>query len=304
MAYSDIANTGVTIGVSSKTDIRTHSGTVTLDSKTYRFGQPVIVILTDPDLNAKHDVIDVYNVVDDPPSAADDAVGDTNGNILLEIEIKGFRYHRCTINGVETGGLASTGFSLVETGPDTGIFKGSFKMPSQICNEDGTKLIYTAGGSIEANYFDFRDASGQPREIGLTFAKPASGVSPNQPKVEGASVPNINIKSPQIKDSFNRPMLQKPVAGQKLNFVTEISNKEQQSQSYSYIIQVRDENNSIVDLRWISGKVDPTKTNTVTITWEPTLPGNYIVEIFVWDGINSATPLTEKTEYTLNVSSR
>ncbi|MGH9910758.1 MAG: peptidase, partial [Nitrososphaerales archaeon] len=149
LAYSDIANTGVTIGVSSKTDIQTHSGSVTLDSKTYRFGQPIVVILTDSDLNAKHDVIDVYNVVDDPSSTADDTVGDTNGNILLEIEIKGFRYHRCTINGVETGGLASTGFALVETGPDTGIFKGSFKMPSQICNEDGTKLIYTAGGSIE-----------------------------------------------------------------------------------------------------------------------------------------------------------
>jgi len=305
LAYSDVANVGVTIGVSSKTDIRTHSGTVTLDSKTYRFGQPVIVILTDTDLNAKHDVIDVYNVVDNPLSAADDTVGDTNGNILLEIEIKGFRYHRCTtINGVETGGLASTGFSLVETGPDTGVFKGSFKMPSQICNEDGTKLIYTAGGSIEANYFDFRDASGQPREIGLTFAKPTSDVSSNQPRVEGEPVSNINIKSPQIKDSFNRPMLQKPMVGQKLNFVTEISNKEQQSQSYSYIIQVRDDNNSIVELRWISGKVDPTKTNTLTIPWEPILPGNYTVEIFVWDGIDSAIPLTEKTEYVLKVSSR
>lgn len=304
LAYSDIANTGVTTGISSKTDIQTHSGSVTLDSKTYRFGQPVVVILTDPDLNAKHDVIDVYNVVDDPLSAADDTVGNTNGNILLEIEIKGFRYHRCTINGVETGGLASTGFALVETGPDTGVFKGSFKMPSQICNEDGTKLIYTAGGSIEVNYFDFRDASGQLREIGLTFAKPTSGVASNQPRVEGESVPNINIKTPQIKDSFNRPMLQKPVVGQKLNFVTEISNTDQQSQSYSYIIQVRDENNSIVDLRWISGKVDPTKTNTVTIPWEPILPGDYTVEIFVWDGIDSATPLAKKTEYPLNVGSR
>jgi len=304
LAYSDIANAGVTVGISSKTDIQTHSGTVTLNSKTYRFGQPVIVILTDSDLNAKHDVIDVYNVVDDPSSAADDTVGNTNGNILLEIEIKGFRYHRCTINGVETGGLASTGFALVETGADTGVFKGNFKMPSQICNEDGTKLIYTAGGSIEVNYFDFRDASGQPREIGLTFAKPTSGVASNQPRVEGGSVPNINIKTPQIKDSFNRPMLQKPVVGQKLNFVTEISNTDQQSQSYSYIIQVRDENNSIVDLRWINGKVDPTKTNTVTIPWEPILPGDYTVEIFVWDGIDSATPLAKKTEYPLNVGSR
>ena len=301
LAYSDIANVGVTIGISSKTDIRTHSGTVTLDSKTYRFGQPVVVILTDQDLNARHDVIDVYNVVNDPLSTADDTIGDANGNILLEIEIKDFRYHRCTINGVETGGLASTGFALVEAGPDTGVFKGSFKMPSQICNEDGTKLISTAGGSVEINYFDFRDVSGQPREIGVTFAKSPTSFSLTPPRVEGEPLTNINIKTPVIKDSLNRPILQKPVVGQKLNFVTEISNKDQQSQSYSYIIQVRDENNSIVDLRWIDGKVDPAKKNTATISWEPTLPGNYIVEIFVWDGIDSATPLTEKTEYSLNV---
>ena len=303
LAYSDVATVGVTIGVSSKTDIRTHSGAVTLDSKTYRFGQPVVVILTDQDLNAKHDVIDVYNVVNDPSSAADDKVGDVNGNILLEIEIKDVIYHRCTINGVETGGLGSTGFALVETGPNTGVFKGSFKMPSQICNEGDTKLIFTAGGSIEVNYFDFRDASGQPSEIGLTFTKPSSDATSSQPRIEGVPVPNISIKA-QIKDSFNRPMLQKPIVGQKLNFVTEISNKDQQSQSYSYIIQVRDENNSIVDLRWINGKVDPTKKNTATILWEPILPGNYTVEIFVWDGIDSATPLAKKTEYSLNVGSR
>ncbi len=45
-------------------------------------------------------------------------------------------------------------------------------MPSQICNEERTALISPAGGSIEVSYFDFRDASGQPREIGLSFLKP------------------------------------------------------------------------------------------------------------------------------------
>ncbi|MGQ0637875.1 MAG: peptidase [Nitrososphaerota archaeon] len=301
LAYSDVANVGITIGISSKTDITAHSGTVTLEKQTYRFGQPVVVLLTDPDLNTKHDVVDVYSVVDSPGSTADDTVGDTSGNILLEIRIKGFRYHRCTINGVEYGGLASTGFALVETGPGTGVFKGSFKMPSQICSEDRTRLISPAGGSIEASYFDFRDSSGQPREIGLTFPKPSSGSVLNIPKVEESA---IIIKSTEIRDAFNRPVLQKSTVGQKLNFVTEISNNDQQSQSYSYIIQVRDQNNSIVDLRWINGKVDPAKKNIATILWEPILLGNYTVEIFVWDGIDSATPLTKKTEYAINVGSR
>lgn len=301
LAYSDVANVGVIIGVSSKSNIKTHAGTVTLESQTYRFGQPVVVVLTDPDLNLKHDVVDVYSVVNDPLSDADDTVGDASGNILLEIEIKGFRYHRCTINGVETGGLASTGFTLVETGPSTGVFKGVFKMPSQICNEDRTRLISPAGGSIEVNYFDFRDDSGQPREIGLTFLKPSTKPQ-NQFVVEGEAAPNIDIKPVQVKDSFDRPIL-KPVIGQKINFVTEILNNDEKSQSYIYIIQVKDENNRIIDLHWVEGYVDPTKKKTTGILWEPVSSGKYTIEIFLWDGIDSALPLNKKTEYQLNVGS-
>jgi hypothetical protein len=161
IAYSDISIVGVTISTSTKTDIKTNSGTVYFTSNTYRFGQPVFFVLKDPDLNLKHDTIESYQVVNDPNSPNVDTVGTPNGDILVEILIKDFRYKRCTINGVEYGGLASTGFILVETSSDSGIFEGSFKMPTQICDKTGTKLISTAGGSLDAKYHDFRDSSGQ-----------------------------------------------------------------------------------------------------------------------------------------------
>jgi hypothetical protein len=161
IAYSDVAGVGVTISTSIKTDIKTHSGTVSFTSNTYRFGQPVFFVLKDPDLNQKHDTIESYQVVNDPNSPNVDTVGTSNGEILVEILIKDFRYKRCTINGVEHGGLASTGFILVETGTNSGIFEGSFKMPTQICDKTGAKLISTAGGSLDAKYHDFRDSSGE-----------------------------------------------------------------------------------------------------------------------------------------------
>ena len=165
--YSDLAEVGVVITTSTKSDIKTSSGSVSLDSASYRFGQPVTFTLTDPDLNLKSDTIETYLVVNDPNSPHVDAVG-KDGNILLEILIKDFRYKRCTIDGVEYGGLASTGFSLVETGPRTGIFKGVFKMPSQICDKSGTKLISSAGGSVDAKYFDARDNFGESNIIRLS----------------------------------------------------------------------------------------------------------------------------------------
>ncbi|HSF28698.1 MAG TPA: hypothetical protein VLA53_06730, partial [Nitrosopumilaceae archaeon] len=149
---------------------------------------------------------------------------------------------------------------------------------------------------------DFRDASGQPREIGLSFPKTTN--SQNQFKVETDSEPNISIEKIQTKDSSNRPILQNPIVGQKIKFVTQISNNDQKSQSYSYIMQVKDENNKVVDLRWVDGTVDPTKKKTVEIQWEPKISAKYAIEIFVWDGISSGIPLTTKTEYRLTVGSR
>ncbi|NDB89352.1 MAG: peptidase [Nitrosopumilaceae archaeon] len=168
IAYSDVAQSGSNTGTSSKSDIRTHSGGAYLTTNIFRFGHPVTVVLEDPDLNTNHGTIDIYSVIDNPSSDNVDTVGDASGGILLEVLIKDIRYKRCTISGTETGGLAASGFSLVETGPDTGRFEGVFKMPSKICNKDGTELISPAGGTVDLKYHDFRDASGQASISSLT----------------------------------------------------------------------------------------------------------------------------------------
>jgi hypothetical protein len=145
-------------------------------SQSYRFGQPVTISLNDPDLNLKNDNVDIYVAINDPNSPYVDTIG-KDGNVLLEILIKDIRYKRCTINGVEYGGLASTGFTLVETGPGTGIFEGIFKMPSQICDKSGTKLVSSAGGSLDAKYFDSRDSSGNSNIFSLLRDKSTSSFS-------------------------------------------------------------------------------------------------------------------------------
>ncbi|WP_148680023.1 peptidase [Nitrosopumilus maritimus] len=170
ISYADLDSSGVTTTTTSKSDAATHSGNVSLDSTTFRFGQPVTITLSDSDLNLKSDTVEIYSVINDSNSANVDTVG-KDGEILLEIKIKDIRYKRCTVNGVEHGGLASTGFTLVETGPSTGIFAGVFKMPSQICDKTGSKLIYTSGGSIDVRYHDSRDASGNANIFSLLDSK-------------------------------------------------------------------------------------------------------------------------------------
>jgi len=177
--YSDIATAGTNIDVSTKTDVPTHTGSVGLDSISYRFGQPVTVILNDPDLNLDKDTIESYLSINDPNSQNVDTVGDQNGNILLEVLIKDVRYKRCTIDGVEHGGLGSIGFTLTETGPGTGIFEGIFRMPTRICNESGTELISTAGGSVELKYRDFRDVFGEQNIFSTGGSSSTQSVAPS-----------------------------------------------------------------------------------------------------------------------------
>ncbi len=70
-------------------------------------------------------------------------------------------------NTATTGGFASslsaTGFSLVETGPSTGIFTGNFEIPDQLC-QNGI-AISSVGQNIKVNYVDFRDDSGKLVEV-------------------------------------------------------------------------------------------------------------------------------------------
>ena len=288
--------------VTSPSNLPTHTGIVTLDSPNYRIGSVVTISVYDPDLVTDADTIVSYTSVNDPNSPADDTVGDDSGNTLLEVWIKGFRFHQCTVNGVTYGGLASTGFALTETGPGTGIFKGSFKMPSQICNEDGTALISPVGGNVEAWYHDFTDEYGRSVVIESKVYQSASttnNIPTNTPTV--IPQPVKVLKYTQITDDDGR-LVQNPLVGQMLNFQSMISNNDyQQSQTISYIIQVKDSENKVVFLQWLNDNLHASSIVTRGISWKPTTSGIYSVEIYLWDEMNSPIPLNEKQQYRIQV---
>ncbi len=295
---------GTSTTVTSQHNLPTNTGTVTLDSSNYRIGSDVTITVTDPDLVTDANTIISYTSVSNPGSPADDTVGDNNGNILLEVWIKGFRFQHCTINGATYGGLAATGFTLTETGPGTGVFKGVFKMPSWICSEDKTTLISPVGGNVQAWYHDFRDAYGRSMIVGSTVAVPAKTqptTITNQyvPKI---TMPMISI-STQISDQSGRPLLQSPHVGQTINFKSMLSNIYQNSQEISYIVQIKDSNNKVVFLKWSQSNLVNLSTTNEEISWVPTLPGIYSAEIYVWNGMNSLVPLVDQNQYKIQVLS-
>ena len=160
VSYMDVGAAGGTGSpVAAGIDAKAHAGSVYFDADSYGFGRPVTITLVDPDMDTDRARVETYGVVDDARSPHVDAVA-SGGSLLFEVDIGGERYRRCVVDGAEHGGLAASGFALVETGPDTGVFTGTFKLPPRICNADGTGLVSPAGGRIDARYYDYAGGGG------------------------------------------------------------------------------------------------------------------------------------------------
>jgi len=245
VSYSDLDEVGVFTTTSTKSDINTNSGIVSLNSQSYRFGQPVTITLNDPDLNLKNDLVDIYSVINDPNSENVDTVG-KDGVILLEVLFKDIRYKRCTVDGVEHGGLGATGFTLTETGPSTGIFKGVIKIPTTICNKSGTELISTAGGSLDLKYFDSRDASGNSNIFSLLKSKSTSSFysSPQLSAYEIVKPLSGKVEEIILSGSIENHRRGVPLSviitspdGESQNFASTLSN----SGSYKSVISINED---------------------------------------------------------------
>ncbi|MEW6588815.1 MAG: hypothetical protein AB1299_06580 [Thermoproteota archaeon] len=188
--YNDLGADGVVTQVADQEDAPTHSGVVSFDKPTYKIADTVLVTLEDQDLNVDSDLIDIYTVVNSTGDAADNLVGKaglpslSNGDLLgrlLDITWDDRTWvdnNDACITSLRNQGidasLGATGFTLIETGVETGIFTGDFQVPSKVCRpadaqtgaSKDTSPVNTQGFDMEVNYLDFRDASGQIVEVG------------------------------------------------------------------------------------------------------------------------------------------
>ena len=181
VSYNDLGADGVVTQVSDQEEAPTHTGVVSFDSNKYKIADTVTITLEDADLNVDSSLIDIYTVVTDHDSTIfgqvgeDLGVSETFGDLgrLLDVTFDDSLWaspspsDRCQPSG--DAGLDDTGFTLIETGTDSGVFTGTFQIPADWCN-DGDEPETTTGLDIEVNYLDFRDASGEIIEVGFSAA--------------------------------------------------------------------------------------------------------------------------------------
>ena len=74
---------------------------------------------------------------------------------------------------------------------------------------------------------------------------------------------------------------------------SKIKNTLDYTQEFTYIVQIKNENNNVVSLSWVTGQVIPSQELGMSVSWTVQETGKYSIDRFVWNSIKGAIPLTE-----------
>jgi len=83
--------------------------------------------------------------------------------------------------------------------------------------------------------------------------------------------------------------------------VADLSNGQDRNQNFAYIVQIRDENDSVISLSWLTGSLTLGQKFSPALSWTPITTGSYMIEIFVWESLDNPDALSAPLLLTVEV---
>ncbi len=183
--------------------------------------------------------------------------------------------------------IAGITVAAIETNQDSGLFKASISF-TQSSVSSGNRIFALPGDAIYGKYED--NTLPSPYSIQADLAiKTESRLESDVPPIQRISLEDIFVA-----DSFGVPILE-PKINQQLKIVSMIRNNQNYFQSFAYIIQVKDQDGTVVSLSWIQGELTSDQSLELSQSWTPTVTGSYIIESFVWNSLKDPTSLSPKS---------
>jgi hypothetical protein len=99
------------------------------------------------------------------------------------------------------------------------------------------------------------------------------------------------IEKPIVTDSIGK-VLDKLRVNNQLQIVSEIMNTQDFGQNFVYLMQITNEEGTVVLLSWIQGTFDANQNLELSQSWFPTEAGEYKVETFVWKSLQKPIPIS------------
>ena len=111
--------------------------------------------------------------------------------------------------------------------------------------------------------------------------------------------------------AFADPITAQTSSEDKVHFVDEqimimadISNNQDTQQTFAYITQVRNDDNVVISLAWLTGSLSPRQSFSPAQSWIPSEPGVYYIQVYVWESIDNPSALSPPLSMIVNVSER
>lgn len=112
----------------------------------------------------------------------------------------------------------------------------------------------------------------------------------------------ITISEPVPVDGLGSPIIDHINVNQRFYLSATISNDADMGQEFVYIVQINDDSDTVVLLKWFGSEIDPGQRLNFAVSWIPTIPGTYTVEVFLWDSIHTQNALDESKTLTIPIS--
>lgn len=93
-----------------------------------------------------------------------------------------------------------------------------------------------------------------------------------------------SIENPKLANAFGAAIGNNVNVDQQIQIAADITNNQEKSQKFNYLVQVKDSENLVVKVAWFSGELNPHQKWNTSVYWVPEDAGKFTAEIFVWEG--------------------
>ena len=174
---------------------------------------------------------------------------------------------------------------IAETTEDSGIFEGIITITKDD-QSSGNRLYALPDSQITAKYTDRTLPKPYNTNDDLDVLAQEIIIS-NIPTSERLSMNELEILSQ------NGELIERLEIGQTGMLFSKVKNIIDFSQEFTYIVQIKNEDDNVISLSWVTGEAMPSQELGMSVSWMPQEPGKYSIERFVWNSIQGAIPLTD-----------
>jgi len=113
----------------------------------------------------------------------------------------------------------------------------------------------------------------------------------------------VTINDPRLENTSGTSIVDNINVNQSIQVSVDVTNIQEESQNFVYIVQIKNNAGFVVSLTTIAGvELNPHQKLSPSISWLPEKSGVFTAEIFVWGSLINHNALSEYTTLQISVS--